>query len=609
MNRNRQMGRALMGRFNRLTAPVAGALSGSSSPAELRRLADQARARRDWSADIHHRRHLTRLEPERVGVWIQYGHALKEGGFHAEAEKAYLKAGELKPEDPEIDLQLGHLSKVRGDFPAATRWFERARDRGHADADQITFELGLLRKVKAGTVFHNVSPNAPRTPLRVFLSVPGGQVAEGSKDAIASGLGRADYSYSFAMRGFVDALDAMEIDYTVIRHPEYISDIREQSNAEVNLHLSFYPPERLRVLKGAYNVNCFAWEFDRLRLLSETTDFHAFSDQTAMLAIADEIWVPSEHGAEAVRQTVSGTPVRMVAAPVLNNLARRPRAARPDGNDVSRGARALHDIAFQPLAVLPRIQSQMNEGAASRQSSALAVLGRTVEEKPTVVFLSVFNAHDYRKQVGMMIEGFIKFAEAHPEAILLLKMTTPDTANTINDIVLKEQIMDIGRMVPPMISEKVWITKQVLTRDELNNLYDVASYYICTSYAEGQNLPLIEAMGRGVVPVSVDHTAMSSYISEDTAIVMPSERRPFDKRLTRRYGMFGLETNFVTPDIVHDALVRAVEMSDEGYAARSAAALATVQDQFGLAAFAAKFNALTERLTAPEADAGEEPAQ
>jgi glycosyltransferase involved in cell wall biosynthesis len=583
---------AFMGRI----ASEAGFGGGRRTPGQLRSLSDQARARRDWSADVHYRRQLVRQEPEKPGAWVQYGHALKEAGFHADAEKAYLKALDLKPDDAEINLQLGHLAKVRGHFDEARRRLELARDLGHPDIDHVLFELKLLRRVDNAVVFHETSPHAEQTPLRVFLSVPGGPVSEGNKAAVASGLGRADYSYSFAMRGFVDALDEMEIDYTVLTNPEFVCDITQRSNAEINLHLSFYPPERIRLLKGAYNVNCFAWEFDRLRLPSEVVSYHAFADQATMLDLADEIWVPSEHGAEAVRQSAR-IPVKTVAAPVLHHLTRAPRKRPPTAGEVARSARSLQDVVWEPLAVLPRIQPQMNQGAESRRSSALAVLGRNVEERPPVVFMSVFNAHDFRKQIGPMLEGFLKLAATHPEAILLLKMTTPDMGNTINDIVLKEQILNEARMIPPMISERIWITKQVLTRDELNRLYDMSSYYLCTSYAEGQNLPLIEAMGRGVVPVSVDHTAMAGYISEANAVVIPSEKKPFDRRLTNRYGLFGLETHFVSPVAVRDSAVRALELSDDAYAGLSSAAQATVREQFGLERFAAAFSGFVEGLT------------
>ncbi|MBM9539078.1 glycosyltransferase family 4 protein, partial [Desulfobulbus alkaliphilus] len=114
-----------------------------------------------------------------------------------------------------------------------------------------------------------------------------------------------------------------------------------------------------------------------------------------------------------------------------------------------------------------------------------------------------------------------------------------------------------------MVSDRVWITDGVLTRAELNRLYDAATFYVCTSHAEGQNLPLLEAMARGVVPVTVDHTAMSDYISDNDAVVIPSRTRPLDIRLAARYRMYGVETNYVDADDVSSALQRAEDMNDD----------------------------------------------
>ena len=190
----------------------------------------------------------------------------------------------------------------------------------------------------------------------------------------------------------------------------------------------------------------------------------------------------------------------------------------------------------------------------------------------------------------------------NPNALLLCKMTSVDRVHSINDILSREQFAEVGRLLPPIINEKIWITKQVLTREEMTALYDVSDHYLCTSHAEGQNLPLLEAMGRGVVPVAVAGTAMEDYISEETAVVVPTEVRPFGKRLTARYGLYGLNTHFTTADWVADALRAAVRLPSEIYAAKSSAGLDTVRRRYGVAAFAAAIKGLEQRLAVPGAD-------
>lgn len=592
MSRSPNVGRAL----KKSITGIAAQLNGRETPEQLRRYADQARAQQDWARDAFFRRKVCEMEPERLGAWIQYGHALKEAGFHARAADAYNRALALKPGDPEITLQLGHLAKVRGDFAEAQRCFEAARADGHPDADHIDFELKLLRKIENSRVFWGEGAEGERIPLRVFLSAPAKPVNETDRSAASEGLGRSDYSYAFAMRGFMAALDEMEVDYTLIQRPESVADIRERSAAEVNIHLGFYPPEHIRVLKGAYNINCFAWEFDRLRSRDEIPSDHAFADQIQTLSIADEIWVPSEHGAAAVRDSGVTKPVQRTPSPILSNLVKRARDHAPTPREAERAARDLGAVNWTPLAILPRVKETVEQAAHARTRTLQAILSEF--ESPTV-YVSVLNVHDYRKQAEPMLAGFLRFAETNPHAILMLKLSTPFRGRGLaNRILLEDQIANAGRMVPPMVSERIWLTDDVLTRDEMNRFYDAASFYLCTSYAEGQNLPLIEAMARGVVPVSVDHTAMRDYISDNDAVVVPSHRRPLDLRMSNRYRMVGTAMNVVEPDDLKQALETAQGLSPEAYAHKSAAALAEVQDQFGLAPFADRLNAVVERLAA-----------
>ncbi|CAL1693000.1 hypothetical protein MMB232_03183 [Brevundimonas subvibrioides] len=566
------------------------------SIAELRALADQARSRRDFNADAFYRRLILELEPDRASNSTQYAHALKEIGFHDRARDLYLRAIELGGPEAELQIELAHVAKFRGAFADAERAFERAAALGFADTENIAFERRLLRQIDPGS---RVAAAGLVPPLRVYLSVPGGALSESTRSSLVAGLGHGDYSYAFAMRGFVDALEALEIDHEVIRNPEYIADIRERSDAPLNIHLSFYPPERMRLLKGAYNINCFAWEFDRLRKPEEDLSGHPFANQAAMLNLADEIWMPSAHGADAVRPDVT-VPVYEVPAPVLHNIAETPRPGRPSPRERQKAVRKLSQVAWRPLAILPRMQPHMNVGSQARELRLPALLDTYLQGKDPLIFVSVFNAHDYRKQIAPMLRGFVEFARDHPDAILLCKVTTVDRGSEINDILFREQLMEIDSLTPPLISEKVWLTRDVLTREEMVALYDVADHYVCTSHAEGQNLPLIEAMGRGVVAVSTDGTAMDAYIDDQTAVVIETERRPFGRRLTSRYGMYGLETNFTTTTAVRDALASARHLNDDEYGARSSAGLARVKALYGLERFKDAFEGLTDRLNVAE---------
>lgn len=570
-----------------------------ASGQDLHALADKARVRQDWSADVYYRRLICEKHSESAGAWIQMGHAYKEAGFHSRAESAYNHALSLKPLDPEIMLQLGHLAKVRGRMSQARAFFLEAQRLEHPEQDSIATELATLKKADNSIVFWEAPKDGVRSGVRIYLSVPIGRIAENDKTAVSANLGAADYSYAFAMRGFLQALEELEIDHTVIQNPEYISDIRERSTAEINIHLGFYPPENMRFLKGAYNVNCCAWEFDRLRTAEEQTSYHAFADPITMLNLADEIWTPARSANDAMISAGVTKPIHTVAAPILESLIVKPKKARMTWAEIDTMASHLGATTWQPLAVAPRIQPAMSDASAGRRSSLRAIIRASDSTEPPPIFLSIFNIHDMRKNIRPMLDGFLAFSQAHPNALLLLKTSTPHRGvEPLCRLLYEEQLHLANELFPPLVSERVWLTDQVLTRDGMNHLYDASRFYLCTSYGEGQNLPLLEAMGRGVVPISVDHTAMADYIRPDNAVVIPSELGMFDRRLTSRYGMYGAMTHYCRPADVGDAIGQAMALDDEQYAAKSEAALETVRHQYGAASLNAAVQDVIARLTA-----------
>ena len=573
--------------------------SQSAPNGDLSSKASQARARGDWTTDLYFRRLLSERNPNSAGAWLQYGHALKEAGFYSHAESSYRKAYSLKPDDAEITTQLGHLAKVRGRLDEAVQLFAAARRLPQADLVGIDTELSILRRADRGRVFQDAPRSEARSGVRVFLSVPSGRIVESDKRAVGGNLASADYSYAFAMRGFLQALEALDIDHAVIRHPEYFSDIRQRSPADINIHLGFYPPENIRLLKGAYNINCCAWEFDRLKTAAEITSYHAFGDPIRMLELADEVWAPAHSAVEAIRASGVTTPVRMVTSPILGEPARRPRKVRHQWSELDAITQNLSDISWQPLAIMPRLQPAANEASQARSASLRSILRTGLSDRPPPILLSIFNVHDMRKNGRAMVEGFLKFSRLHPDAILLLKLSTPSRGfEPVNKLLFEEQMFVAGDMFPPLVSERVWMTDEVLTRDEMDHLFDAASFYVCTSHGEGQNLPLVEAMSRGLVPISVDNTAMADYIRPENAIVIPSHQDVFDRRLTLRYGMYGAQTYYCAADAVQAAMAKAADLSDEAAQALSANAIATVREQFGVAPFEAALTDVIARLSA-----------
>jgi glycosyltransferase involved in cell wall biosynthesis len=586
--------------FFRDNSKVKNRLAGHTSPIDHRQTADSARDSGHWALAARHYMEMLKANPKDVGIWLQHGHALKELGLFVDAAASYDRALSLAPNDPEIHLQRGFLAKVTGDLPAALHFLRQARELGYEPIDLVEREIRLCSPPRPPSV-RPKSSLGKTLPLRVYLSSIARTPLDESGAEMKNALGAIHYSYAFIMKGYMAALDVLEIPYTILRHPEFIPNIADRSDAELNVHIGFYPPDDVRLLKGAYNVLSVAWEFERLRAESEITSYHAFANPARILGLADEIWSISTFAVGAFRRAGLQR-VEVVPTPILASGRPRRRLAQPDWTQIAQSADGLDAIRWVPLAIAPNVQASVDREAQRRRAKLIDVLTADAEETPPVIFLSIFNVYDWRKQIRPLIEGFIQYSRTNRNAYLMLKVSMPSKGDTfLNEELHNQQMTDPGQLLAPYVSDRIWMTADVLTREQMHSLYDCSAFYVCTSHAEGQNLPMLEAMARGVVPVSVDHTAMADYVRPDNASVIRSELRPFTPRLASRYHMYGVSTWYTSAEEVFSALVCASEMDRDTYAARSAAATRTVADQFGAEPLRAALDRIVAQLGATKA--------
>jgi tetratricopeptide (TPR) repeat protein len=95
-------------------------------------LADRARDALQWELAAQLYRKALDRNPRNSGIWVQYGHALKESDEFrdpdklAQAESAYRKALSLNPGAADSYLQLGHVLKLQGKTEEAKASYLRA---------------------------------------------------------------------------------------------------------------------------------------------------------------------------------------------------------------------------------------------------------------------------------------------------------------------------------------------------------------------------------------------------------------------------------------------------------------------------------------------------
>lgn len=136
-----------------------------------------------------------------------------------------------------------------------------------------------------------------------------------------------------------------------------------------------------------------------------------------------------------------------------------------------------------------------------------------------VVYVSVFNPEDGRKNWHHLITAFCWAMRDVEDATLVLKMTQNDLATYyVHLITLLSQLSPFAC--------RVVVMHGYLEDEEFARLYGAASFYVNASRCEGLCLPLMEFMSCARPVIAPDHTAMHDYIDERVGFIVKSSREP-----------------------------------------------------------------------------------
>lgn len=380
-------------------------------------------------------------------------------------------------------------------------------------------------------------------------------------------LGEPDYAYEIVAERFASLLEEHDFVVTTIDVPE---QFKNQAFADTHglgqgehLHLIFRNTEDIRPIPSAYNVACFSWNFDALKN-SGPADELILKDQVRMLRACDEIWVPSLH-AQAVlaahgidRAFVIPAPIPQPAAvPVDRHDALGSLAmveSTPLVTHTSAGERSFHQLAEKYARRL---------GSQPRLKRALAG-GR--------IILTVCDATNPRKNLAAMIEGFLMAAADRDDVVLLVKLVNSGSMESPSAY-LFHQIRGLFGHPHCLHEDRVLFFAGALSDAELGQLYTTADFYLSASLGEAQNLPLLEAMAHGAVPVSVRNSGMADYIDEEDAVVIDERRfAGLAPALTPELAQMRLETSFADRYQIAEAIGRALALDEIAREAKSRAA-------------------------------------
>jgi glycosyltransferase involved in cell wall biosynthesis len=415
-----------------------------------------------------------------------------------------------------------------------------------------------------------------------------------TRKALAEGklflpLGFAHYSYGTVCRKFLDMFELGKMPAQELMMPEIYPSARHifpPSKTARPLHIAFKPYEEIRLLKGAANVAHVAWEFDKLPRLDDLPHNHprranVMNDYVHVLGMVSEVWVGCTY-TKRIFEAHGLKNVHIVPAPITVSGQGRSLARQPGTTFYRIGSLRLTqaNVSFYIERGDP---SMLDSGTLLHTEECSLTGGR--------VFLSVFNPGDPRKNAAALILGFQEYLQrSKRNDLLIIKLVLDGSKGSLRRALsdhLPKFFDNAGVPFSFVDCPNILLVRDHLTADELALLYQAADFYVCTSGAEGQGLPVQEAMAAGLVPISSRETAMADYINADNAIIMQAETAPIPLQVSNGYGLSGLNWRPVSAREVARALAEAAALPAAAYEQRSQAAVDTIRTLYG-----------TERITA-----------
>lgn len=300
-------------------------------------------------------------------------------------------------------------------------------------------------------------------------------------------MGRAHYSWNIVASAYQRGLASAGFQVQEVVRPE-IYQAQEAAHqlflTPDEVHLAVKPIEELRPMRFVRNFFVCGWEFPEFS--DRAFSSNPFLNQLRVLRAADTVLCWTDFTAQNLRrcglQQVATLPPPVERAPATQ----------------------------VPAAVCLALDTRCAPGS----EPVLTLTDFLHDQRDGVRFVSVLNPWDYRKEFGRMVREFAAAAEKDERLSLVVKLVVDNVGTTVgnvNEILRTHYDLDCR-------CDRVVFTAETMSAGELAALYERSHFYLSAASAEGMNLPVIESMLRGVVPVCTWNSAMSTYLDDSCSL-------------------------------------------------------------------------------------------
>ncbi|HXT57842.1 MAG TPA: hypothetical protein VN699_04365 [Pirellulales bacterium] len=385
---------------------------------------------------------------------------------------------------------------------------------------------------------------APRRALVVSSSFTGADIPDRCGDDC--------YSYYFVYRAFAPLLARWA---TVSESPGggfALDDALFRARAEYSqtAHLSFLPPQYMHVSSVAPNIAFPFWEFPDIP--NGEIGGNPRGDWVRVCERLSLILTACEFTRDAFQRAGIRTPMRVVPVPIRGSYfqlapwrperrivldcpcyvlpPREGRAApapRRSLRQLARSAYRNRVRPYLPAAVHRCLAAGSRTVIASGEPPPadpfpLPYRETTGLELSGIVYTSIFNPFDQRKNWQDLLGAFLRALGDKEDATLVLKLAVSKTMarEGLHNLFCHYQRLRIRHRA------KVAVVPAFLPDEQLLELTRASTYYLNASHAEGACLPLQDFLAGGRPGIAPAHTAMSEYIDDELAFVVGSRSEP-----------------------------------------------------------------------------------